>query len=101
MGRLDEVVCFQKLQPNDMEKITQKYLDQLKQRAKSNGMLLQLPEKLASAIGTAGSLQGGARNLRKLVQERVETPLAAFLLACNKKPSKIRCAVENDKVRFY
>ena len=101
LGRLDEVVCFQKLQPNDMEKITQKYLDQLKQRAKVNGMLLQFPEKLASTIGTAGSLQGGARNLRKLVQEKVETPLATFLLACNKKPSKIRCAMENDMVRFY
>ena len=101
IGRLDEVVCFQKLKIEDMEMITRKYLDQLKQRAKANGMQLNLPEKLASTIGVAGSLQGGARNLRKLVQDRVETPLAAFLLSCSKKPAKIRCAMENDKVRFY
>ncbi len=101
LGRLDETVCFQKLQTADMEKITQKYLDQLQERARSNGMQLNLPEKLASVLGAAGSLRGGARNLRKLVQERVETPLAAFLLTCNKKPGKIRCSMENDEVRFY
>ena len=101
LGRLDETVCFQKLQTADMEKITQKYLDQLQERARNNGMQLNLPERLASVLGTAGSLRGGARNLRKLVQEKVETPLAAFLLTCNKKPGKIRCALENDEVRFY
>lgn len=101
LGRLDEVVCFKKLQTEDMESIAQKYLDQLGQRAKKNGMLLNLPEKLASVIGTAGTLRGGARNLRRLVQEKVETPLASFLLSCNKKPTKIRCTMENDELRFY
>jgi len=101
LGRLDEIVCFQRLQNADMEKITQKYLEQLRQRAKANGMALQLPEKLAAVIAAEGSLRGGARNLRKLVQDQVETPLASFLLSCNKKPAKIRCAMENDMVRFY
>ena len=101
LGRLDEVVCFQKLKREDMEQIIQKYLEQLKDRAKANGMTLHLPEKLAETLGDAGNLRGGARNLRKLVQDRVETPLASFLLSCPKKPTKIRCAAENDQLRFY
>ena len=101
LGRLDEVVCFQKLENADMQRIAEKYLEQLKHRASANGMHLQLPEKLAQSIGAAGSAHGGARSIRKLVQERVETPLASFLLSCNKKPSKIRCSMESNEVRFY
>ena len=101
LGRLDGVICFQNLQESDMERIAAKYLNQLKDRARKNGMTLNLPEKLSAAIGTAGAIRGGARNLRKLVQEKVETPLANFLLSCNKKPSRIRCTMENDEVHFF
>ena len=101
LGRLDDVICFNKLQNADMERIAQKYLNQLKDRVSKNGILLNLPEKLAAFIGAAGTLRGGARNLRKLVQQRVETPLASFLLTCSKKPSKIRCTIENEEVRFF
>ena len=101
LGRLDEVICFKQLESGDMEKIAGKYLDQLKARAQVNGMQLNLPEKLAASLGTASKARGGARSLRRLVQERVETPLASFLLSCNKKPSKIRCSMENEEVRFY
>ena len=101
LGRLDEVVCFRKLQQSDLERIIQKYLTLLKERAAVNGMQLILPEKTAALVGAAADLQGGARNLRRLVQEKVETPLASFLLSCHKKPAKIRCVTENDQVRFY
>jgi len=101
LGRLDEVVCFRKLQQTDLERIIQKYLTLLKERAAVNGMQLILPEKTAALVGAAADLQGGARNLRRLVQEKVETPLANFLLSCHKKPAKIRCVTENDQVRFY
>ena len=101
LGRLDGVVCFRNLQKGDMELIVEKYLRKLRERAEKSGMVLCLPEKLAAGIAGTGSLQGGARSLRKLVQEQVEIPLANFLLGCNKKPSRIRCAMENDNLKFY
>ena len=101
LGRLDGVVCFQKLVHSDLEQIAEKYLKKLKQRAQANGIQLLLPEELASSIGAAGTAKGGARNLRRLVQERVETPLAEYLLACSKKPSKIRSTMEKETLRFY
>ena len=101
IGRLDEVVCFKRLEKADMEAIAQKYLDRLTDRAKANQMHLVLPQTLAASLVTDSTLQGGARNLRRIVQERVETPLAEFLLSCNRKPTRIRCTMEQDMVSFY
>ncbi len=101
LGRLDGVVCFKKLENADLERIADKYLKKLKQRVRENGIQLSLPEELAASIGAAGTARGGARNLRRLVQERVEAPLADYLLACSKKPSKVRGTMEKEKVRFY
>ena len=85
----------------DMERIAGKYLQQLVTRSAANGMQLALPERLAADIAAAGTSRGGARSLRRLVQDRVETPLASFLLSCHKKPSKIRCSMEKEELRFY
>ncbi len=101
LGRLDAVVCFKKLENKDLECIADKYLKKLKQRVQANGIQLSLPDGLAASIGAAGTAKGGARNLRRLVQERVEAPLAEMLLSCHKKPSKIRCVMENETLRFY
>ena len=101
LGRLDEVVVFSRLEKCEMEKIAGKYLEQLKQRAAVNGMILQFPTQLAGWIAKEQTGQGGARNIRRLVQERVETPLASFLLSCQKKPGKIRCALDDETLRFY
>ena len=101
LGRLDGVVCFKKLESADMERIAAKYLKKLKQRVRETGIQLSLPEELAASIGAAGTERGGARNLRRLVQERVEAPLAEYLLACNKKPSKLRGTLEKETVKFH
>ncbi len=101
LGRLDEIVCFQRLRSEDLEGIVQKYLDLLRERASANGMQLILPVNTATLVGASANVQSGARSLRRLVQEKVETPLASFLLSCNKKPTKIRATVENNTLHFY
>ncbi len=100
LGRLDEVIFFKSLKQQDMEQIAQKYLHQLQQRAAAGGIQLQLPEQLAESLGAVGCAPGGARNLRRLVQERVESPLAIFLLRCSKKPGKVRAMLEGEEVHF-
>ncbi len=101
LGRLDKIVCFKPLQQQDLEGIAKKYLHQLQQRATVSGMNLQLPEELPHELGCAVSGQGGARQIRRLVQERVEGPLAIFLLKCgSKKPSQIKSRLENGQLHF-
>ena len=100
LGRLDRMVHFEALGEDAMETIARKYLTLLQSRTAVLGIQLQLPEDLASRLGKTGKGKGGARALRRLVQERVEGPLAAFLLSCSRKPGKIFASMEGETVRF-
>lgn len=100
LGRLDKIVYFSPLKPQAIEGIARKYLGQLQQRATAAGMQLQLPEELAAELGSRCTQKSGARQLRRLVQEQVEGPLAVFLLKCSKKPAKIKARMDNGVLRF-
>lgn len=100
LGRLDKIIHFKPLKQEDMEGIVEKYLHQLQERAVAAGIQLHLPETLAHTLGESPMRQGGARQLRRLVQEQVEGPLAVYLLKCAKKPSKVRARWENGAIQF-
>jgi len=89
LGRLDKIVCFEPLGEDVMVQITEKCLRQLTARAAENGIQLTLPEELAAVLCQERKNRDGARQMRRLVQERVEGPLASYLLRCGKKPAKI------------
>ena len=100
LGRLDAIVHFSSLDATAMEAIADKYLRQLKERTQRRGMQLQLPEELAAhlAAGCAGG--AGARGMRKLVEEKVEDPLAVFLLQCSKRPLRIKGVWDGRELHF-
>jgi len=100
LGRLDRVVCFDPLNSSSMEAIAQKYLDQLNQRLAVQGAVLQLPEDLACRLAKDCKAKDGARQLRRMVQEQVEGPLAEYLLKNNRKTAKIRGVLENGQLCF-
>ncbi len=100
LGRLDAIVPFVPLQQEAMEGIARKYLNQLQARAATIGIQLSFPEELAKELGAKGKQRGGARNIRHLVQEQVEGPLAVYLLKCTKKPGKIKTKLEDGKLIF-
>ncbi|MBR5022967.1 MAG: ATP-dependent Clp protease ATP-binding subunit [Oscillospiraceae bacterium] len=100
LGRLDAVVPFDALQQDTMAKIAVKYLHQLQERVIGMGMQLILPQELAAELATKSKKEGGARQIRRQVQEQVEGPLAAYLLSCAKKPAKIKGKLEEGKLVF-
>ena len=100
LGRLDGIVPFGALQQDTMAKIAEKYLHQLQERVSGMGIQLIFPEELAAELAEKSKREGGARQIRKAVQERVEGPLAAFLLKCAKKPTKIKGKLEDGKLIF-
>ncbi len=101
LGRLDAVIPFAPLRKEAYEEITQKYLDQLQARATSIGVQLCLPEELARELGNGSKEQLCARQIRHLVQEKVEGPLAVFLLECTRKPARVRGKIEDGKLTFH
>ena len=100
LGRLDEVLVFKSLSSGTMAAIAEKYLDQLKLRAGKQGMELTFPAELADQLARACTGKGGARQLRSLVQSRVEGPLAGFLLRCEATPAAVRGSMEGEKLVF-
>ena len=101
LGRIDNVIYFATLGPEAMEKITDKYLQKLQQRAAENGIQLHLPENLAKTLCTHMQGRDGARQMRRLVQEKVEGPLASYLLRCSKKPVKIWGKLVEKNLSFH
>ncbi len=100
LGRLDKIVYFSPLQQEAMESIVNKYLQQLQNRTAGNGIQLQLPEELAQKLTVAVQKKDGARQLRRMVQDQVEAPLAVHLLKCSKKPAKIKGSWRDGVLTF-
>ena len=100
LGRLDQTVCFQPLDQRSMECIARKYLLQLYSRARASGLELELPKELPAVLCGQSQKTGGARSLRRLVQDRVEGPLADYLLKSGKRVTKVGAKLENDVLVF-
>ena len=100
LGRLDKIVHFNPLKEEAMQTIADKYLTQLCTRVHEQGIRLKLPEELAASLGKESRSRGGARSLRRLVQEQVEGPLAAYLLRCSRKPAAVTGVMENGNLCF-
>ena len=101
LGRLDKIVCFRQLTDAAMEGIAGKYLRELCARGKHAGIQLQLPEELAAHLKSLCTNRGGARQLRHLVQEKVEGPLTQYLLQTEKHPVRIYGRLEQGTLQFH
>lgn len=101
LGRLDKIVHFRPLDTQDLERIAQNTMEQLRRRAAAVGVNLQLPPEIAGELALSCKKQGGARQLRHLVQERLEAPLAALLLKSEYKPPRITAELEGGEIRFH
>ena len=99
LGRLDRVVSFRDLDAQAKAQIVDKYLSQLTKRAAAAGIQLVLPEQLSRTLVCSGG-KGGARDLRRLVQERVEAPLSGYVLRTGRKNGKVRGTLEDGIVSF-
>lgn len=101
LGRLDRIVCFRKLDEEALGSIAAKYLNQFLARCRSNGLTVLLPEETPQWLSEGCRGKDGARRLRRAVQDRVEAPLAAFLLQCPKKPVRIRGRIRENTLQFF
>ena len=101
LGRVDEIVCFNPLSKENMEHIASKYLTQLQTRAIASNMHLSFPKELPKLLAAKLSTKsGGARQMRRIVQDNVEEPLSDYLLRCEEAPSALCCVVKEDKLYF-
>ncbi len=101
LGRLDQVIHFSDLSDGSVEQIANKFLDQLRTRAKDLGLELDLPQELPAHFAGRCRKMGGARQLRSMIQRELESKIATVLLENEKKPEKVRVTLDNEQIFCY
>ncbi len=100
LGRLDCTVHFTALEPRTVAAIAEKYLKCLQQRVQRMQISLELPAELPAFLAKKCGNKDGARQLRRLVQEQVEAPLACRLLQAQKPPQTLQACLQDGNLQF-
>lgn len=82
LNRLDDIIYFDQLSRQDIQKIAEIELKPLVRRISEMGYTLEISEKTKDRIVAEGyDLQYGARPLRRAIQRLIEDPICEMLLA--------------------
>ncbi|MCA1810123.1 MAG: ATP-dependent chaperone ClpB, partial [Lentisphaerae bacterium] len=82
LNRVDEVVLFKPLTTQELEKIVDLQLDELRARIAEQRLELEVTEEARCFIARSGyDPVYGARPLKRFIQQAVESPLARVLLS--------------------
>ncbi|MBO7152999.1 MAG: ATP-dependent Clp protease ATP-binding subunit [Lentisphaeria bacterium] len=102
LNRIDDIIIFNKLDSDAMQKITMIELDKLIERLKEKDIALKVSAEAVKFItGKGCEPEYGARPIRRAVERMVEDPLALDLLAGKFDGAKnIELILQGDKLVF-
>ncbi|MBW3041268.1 ATP-dependent Clp protease ATP-binding subunit [Prochlorococcus marinus] len=99
LNRIDEVIRFKPLKPENLEQIVRLQLDELKKLLKQQGLALYVDDATIKTLAEEGyEPEYGARPLRRVIRRRLENPLATQILEEAFEGAKsIRVATKRDE----
>ena len=102
LNRIDDIVVFQKLTSENLTRIAELLIDDLRQRLIANNMNIVLSDAAVAKIVAEGTdLTNGARPLRRAIQRLIEDPLSEELLAGEwGDGDTVQCDIADDKFVF-
>jgi ATP-dependent Clp protease ATP-binding subunit ClpB len=81
LNRIDETIVFKPLQRDEIRKIVDMQITQLEGLIEQQGLVLEVTETARNAIANEGyDPVYGARPLKRVIQQRIQNPLAVVLL---------------------
>lgn len=81
LNRVDDIILFKSLKLDEIVRIVELLLEQLKKRLKDRGITLEVTRSALELIAKKGyDPVYGARPLKRLIQREVETPIARELI---------------------
>lgn len=81
LNRIDNIIIFNALSQESIQKIVQIHVDALAKRMEEHGFSLTLDEKALSILATLGfDPEYGARPVRRVIQEKLEDEIAESIL---------------------
>ena len=97
LNRVDEILVFHRLGEEELLRITENLLEELRQRFEGLGLRLEVPEETRRYLARQGYDQrAGARPLRRMLQTRLEDRAAELLLAGKARPGDRITALLRD-----
>ncbi len=90
LNRVDEVIVFRALNQDTLRQIVRLEIEKLRARVRENGLDLEITATGQDWLAEHGySEEYGARPLRRLIQQEVETPLSDALLSGKFQPGAV------------
>ena len=81
LNRIDEIITFKPLSIEDVEKIVELQMEEIRQRLAEHGLKVTLSERARKWLAKEGFDPAyGARPLRRALQKYVESPLSVQML---------------------
>ena len=99
MNRLDNIVYFDHLLQEDLQKIVDIELKPLLDRIKEMGHTLEVSPEARELLGKKGyDIQFGARPLKRAIQDLLEDPICEILMEETEPSLHLKAEVKGDKV---
>lgn len=99
LSRIDSILVFRPLTRAAIERIVALELKDLQKRIKDYKMHFS-PELVAHLAEKAFNPEEGARLIRRVIEEHIESPLADSLLRGEVKGKRINLGIKNGKITF-
>ena len=81
INRLDDLIVFHKLQPNEVRQIADLMLNNLTKRLQESDMTLEITNKVKDELAKEGfSEMYGARPLRRLIEDKIENAISMRII---------------------
>jgi len=102
INRIDDIIVFRSLETDDLLRISEKELNNLKKRAKNLGIDVDFTKDVINEIAQAKETEKyGARPIKRKVTELIENELALMIINnFLNKGDKIKIEMNNNKISF-
>ncbi len=81
VNRIDEIIFFRSLEPNDLGRIAQRMLQALEQRLADQNLALEVRDNAIETLVNLGyDEQYGARSIQRVIGQQIENPLGGMIL---------------------
>jgi len=102
LNRIDEVIIFQRLSKDDMKRIVDLQVSEIRQRMLEQRVDFELSEAARDWLAEEGyDPSFGARPLRRTLQRLIESPLSKKLIRAELKPGdRLEIDVDEDELVF-
>ena len=100
ISRIDEVVVFRNLTKENFQKIAALMLDEMKQPLAEKNITVQYSDAALAAIAEeAYGKPYGARDIRRVIRQKVEDAVASLIIDSDGTLSTISIGAENGKIK--